>query len=44
MDKSRSGAVFVAELKKTADVLEKYRMSFAARFLRRRIEQVQGDE
>lgn len=38
----RSGPEFVAELERTADTLEKYRMNFGSRFLRRRAHAVRS--
>ncbi len=38
--RAESGPQFAAELRKTADVMEKYRMGFGSRFFRRRAEEV----
>jgi hypothetical protein len=40
LDRVRSDSQFKAELQKTADVMEKYRMGFGSRFLRRRAQEL----
>jgi hypothetical protein len=39
LERLKSGELFAAELEKTADAMEKYRMGFGSRFLRRRAEE-----